>query len=88
EDEVDRPRVLKTLKDYLEINKLQADWDSIQRASNEALVNALSMMSPYGPREKQALLEAEDLRTRAEILIALTERVLATASGEPGPPLN
>ena len=88
EDEVDRPRVLKTLKDYLEINKLEADWDSIQRASNEALVNALSMMSPYGPREKQALLEAEDLRTRAEILIALTERVLASASGESGPPLN
>ena len=31
------------------------------------------MMSPYGPAEKQAMLEAPDLKTRAEILIAVTE---------------
>jgi hypothetical protein len=35
------------------------------------------MISPYGPKEKQALLEAPDLRTRNEILIALTEMALA-----------
>ena len=34
------------------------------------LVNALSMMAPYGAAEKQALLEAPDLKTRAETLIA------------------
>jgi Lon protease-like protein len=88
EGAVDRPRLLKTFKAYLDAHKLEADWDGVQRASNEALVNALSMMAPYGPADKQALLEAEDLRTRAEVLIALTEFVLARASGEPGPPLN
>ncbi len=41
------------------------------------LVNALSMMAPYGPAEKQALLEAPDLKTRAETLIAMTEMALA-----------
>ena len=41
------------------------------------LVNALSMMAPYGAAEKQALLEAPDLKTRAETLIALTEMALA-----------
>ena len=41
------------------------------------LVNALSMMAPYGPAEKQALLEAPDLKTRAETLIAITEMALA-----------
>ena len=35
------------------------------------------MMSPYGPAEKQALLEAPDLKTRAEILVAVTEIELA-----------
>jgi uncharacterized protein len=35
------------------------------------------MMSPYGPAEKQAMLEAPDLKTRAEILVALTEIELA-----------
>jgi len=42
-------------------------------------------MSPYGPAEKQALLEAPDLKTRAEILVAVTEIELAkkaTSSGE------
>jgi uncharacterized protein len=35
------------------------------------------MMCPFGPKEKQALLEAPDLGSRAEVLIALTEMDLA-----------
>jgi uncharacterized protein len=89
EDAVDRRRLLATFRDYLEAHDLDADWDTVDRASNETLVNALSMMSPYGPREKQALLEADDLRTRAEVLIAVTEMALARLSGdETGPPLQ
>jgi Lon protease-like protein len=79
EDEVDRPAVLRTLRDFVEANRLQIDWSGIERAPNEALVNALCMMSPFGPREKQALLEAPDLKTRAETLIAITEIELARA---------
>src|ERR1700691_3908070 len=77
EDEVDRKALLRTLADFLKANKLKADWDGIENAPNEALVNALAMMSPYGPAEKQALLEAPDLKTRAEILVAVTEIELA-----------
>lgn len=77
EGEVDRDGVLRTLEAYLTANNLEADWAGIRRASNEALVNALSMMSPYGAREKQALLEAPGLKERAEILIAVTEMELA-----------
>jgi Lon protease-like protein len=77
EDEVDRAALLRTLESYLRANSLEADWEGINRAPNEALVNALAMMSPYGPREKQALLEAPDLKTRAETLIAITEMALA-----------
>ena len=60
-----------------EANDLDADWNSVSRAENAMLVNALSMMAPYGPAEKQALLEAPDLKSRAETLIALTEMALA-----------
>ena len=77
EKEVDRARLLQTFRCYLDANDLQADWDSVNQAGNEALVNALSMLSPYGPREKQALLEAPDLATRAELLIAITELSMA-----------
>jgi len=84
EDEVDRAEVLRTLTDFLKANNLKTDWDEIKSAPNEALVNALAMMSPFGPAEKQALLEAPDLKTRAEILVALTEMELAksTTPGE------
>jgi uncharacterized protein len=77
EDEVDRKALLRALADFLKANNLKADWGGIENAPNEALVNALAMMSPYGPAEKQALLEAPDLKTRAEILIAVTEIELA-----------
>ena len=60
---------------------MKLDWKGVEQAPNEALVNALSMMSPYGPREKQALLEAPDLKTRAEILVAITEIELARGTG-------
>jgi uncharacterized protein len=77
EDEVDRKTLLRTLADFLKANNLKADWADIENAPNEALVNALAMMSPYGAAEKQALLEAPDLKTRAEILVAVTEIELA-----------
>ena len=49
---------MEILKQYLETNGLSADWAAIKNASNESLVNSLSVISPYGPDEKQALLEA------------------------------
>jgi len=75
--EVDRPALLKAFRSYLKANDLDADWESVSRAENAMLVNALSMMAPYGPAEKQALLEAPDLKSRAETLIAITEIALA-----------
>jgi Lon protease-like protein len=78
EDEVDRPRLLTTLRNYLIANNLSADWDRIDSASNERLVNTLSILSPYGAEEKQALLEARDLKARAEALVALAEMELAS----------
>lgn len=81
EEMVDRENLLRVLKSYLEANRLKTDWAAIQRASNEALINALCVMSPYGPEEKQALLEAADLKTRAEVLVALAEIELASSGG-------
>ncbi len=84
EDEVDRRALLRALTAFLKANNLKADWDGIENAPNEALVNALAMMSPYDAAEKQAMLEAPDLKTRAEILVAVTEIELAKSktSGE------
>jgi Lon protease-like protein len=88
EELVDREAVLRALRDFLKANKLNADWEGIDKAPNEALVNALAMMSPYGPAEKQALLEAKDLKTRAELLVAVTEIELAKKNTDGETPLQ
>jgi Lon protease-like protein len=88
EDAVNREALLKVLTDFLKANNLKVDWEGVESAPNEALVNALAMMSPYGPAEKQAMLEAPDLKTRAEILIAVTEMDLAKKRTSGDPPLQ
>jgi Lon protease-like protein len=88
ENDVDRKAVLRALNDFMKANDLKADWEDIDKAPNEALVNALAMMSPYGPAEKQALLEAPDLKTRAELLVAITEIELARKNTEGEPQLQ
>ncbi|MDX7951596.1 LON peptidase substrate-binding domain-containing protein [Lichenihabitans sp. Uapishka_5] len=82
EDDVDRDSVVRTLRNFAKAHELTVDWRGIDGASNEALVNALSMMSPFGAREKQALLEAADLKSRAEVLIAIAEIELARREGD------
>jgi Lon protease-like protein len=82
--DVNREGLLDVLRRYLERNNMAADWDAIEQSGNEALVNSLSIISPYGVQEKQALLEAESLAERAEILIALTEMVLAQMDASMG----
>lgn len=88
EEAVDREALLEVLTDFLKANNLKVDWEGVESAPNEALVNALAMMSPYGPPEKQAMLEAPDLKTRAEILIAVTEMDLAKKRTSGDPPLQ
>ena len=74
---VDREDLLETLRRFAEVNEIKVAWSDIKKASNEALVNGLSMMSPCGAKEKQALLEAPDLKSRAEMLVAITTIDLA-----------
>jgi uncharacterized protein len=88
EEEVDRPRLIATLRSYLQANSLNADWERINGATTERLVNALAILSPYGPEEKQCLLEAKDLSARAEALVALAEMELAARDDGSGTSLQ
>ncbi|OYX06693.1 MAG: hypothetical protein B7Z15_16245 [Rhizobiales bacterium 32-66-8] len=82
EEAEDRSALLTALAAFLEANKLEVDWEGIRQSSTETLVNALSVMSPYGTLEKQALLEAEDLKARADMLVAITQMMLARMPGD------
>lgn len=88
EEDVDRQKLLGALKAYLEARKQRADWSAISRSSSESLVNLLAVAAPYGPEEKQALLEAPTLAARAEVLVALAEMELAAGAGGSGSTLQ
>jgi hypothetical protein len=86
EEEVDRERFLKMMKDYAEFANFELNWDEIKKTGTADLVNFGCMVSPYGAREKQMMLEARSLRDRAETLIALAE--IEMAKGGAGVPLQ
>jgi Lon protease-like protein len=89
-EEPQRNQLVSLLKDYFEARRLDADWDSIKRAPSEHLINALAMICPFQPLEKQALLEALSLKDRADALIALIAMAGpdAPSSEENGGPLQ
>ncbi|SFZ85104.1 hypothetical protein SAMN02983003_2386 [Devosia enhydra] len=77
EEAVDRAKFLKMMHDYAAFAEIDLNWDEIKQTGTADLVNFCSMVSPYGPAEKQVLLEATSLNERAETLIAMAEYEMA-----------
>jgi uncharacterized protein len=80
-ENVNRKAVIPAFRQYLEANNMSANWDEVERIPTELLVNTLSQLAPYAAAEKQALLEADDVQARADLLIALTELALSKPRG-------
>ena len=78
----DRPAFLRTLGRYFDAAQLASDWESLKEAEEELLVNSLSMLCPFDPEEKQALLEAPTLQNRRETLVTLMEFALCGGNDE------
>ena len=72
----DRACFLGALRRYFDDRDLQTDWESLDEAEDELLINSLSMLCPFEPEDKQALLEAPSLSTRRETLVTLIEFAL------------
>src|SRR6185312_16380 len=82
EDNFPRERLLAALRHYLNRRDMKADWKSVTSAEPEALVNALAMMCPFEPAEKQALLEAPSFGERVSTLVAILEMASAAAGSQ------
>ena len=82
DDCFDRPAFLAKLAQFFEAQGLSTDWESLEEAEDELLVNSLSMLCPFEPEDKQALLEAPSLTTRRETLMTLIEFALRSGNGE------
>lgn len=79
--QIDRDRLIRSLRRYTETKGFQVDWQAVESAPNEALVNAIATLCPFEPAEKQAVLEAVALDERCAVLITLLE-LNATPDGQ------
>jgi len=80
---LNRAALMTLLERFFDDRGLSTDWDGIQEAEPELLINSLSMLCPFEPEERQALLEAPSLSTRRETLITLIEYALRRGDDEP-----
>ncbi|MFD1195920.1 LON peptidase substrate-binding domain-containing protein [Seohaeicola saemankumensis] len=78
----DREAFMNLLSRYFTARELQTDWESLQEADDELLINSLSMLLDFDPEDKQALLEAPCLSTRRETLVTLIEYSLRGGNTE------
>jgi hypothetical protein len=72
----DREGFLALLRRYFLARQLSTDWEGLKDADDEVLINSLSMLLPFDPEDRQALLEAPTLSTRRETLQVLMEFAL------------
>ncbi|MGV6819796.1 MAG: LON peptidase substrate-binding domain-containing protein [Parvularcula sp.] len=86
EDDFVRNRIINVLGAYLSAIDLSADWDSVDGAPIEAIISGIAMACPFDPDEKQALLEAPDVPSRAETLITTMEMAIAAEGMDGGSP--
>ncbi len=82
---LDRTRLVTALRTYFDQNGIVADWDAIDGATDPQLITTLSMVCPFSPTEKQALLEATSLTERGTTMITLLEMAGFNAGSDDGP---
>ncbi len=70
---VDRDKLMPALRSFLELHKVDVDWETLEEVPDESLVRSLAMNCPFEPSEKQALLEAADASARSRLVTSLIE---------------
>jgi Lon protease-like protein len=78
----DRRPLITVMKRYFDMKGFETDWTQIEKSDNQALLATLSMVCPFAVAEKQALLEADTMSHRADLLIAMMEMALHEETGE------
>ena len=78
---LDRDPLIRVMKRYFDMKGFETDWAQIENSDNHQLLATLSMICPFEVAEKQALLEADSMAKRANLLIAIMEMALHDETG-------
>ena len=60
-------------KRFAAMQGYSVDWDSVERLDDETLINGVAQIAPFDSAAKQALLEANSLSERCELMIQLMQ---------------
>ena len=69
----DRASLESESRRFAESQGYAVDWEAVSRLDDEALVNGVAQIAPFDTAAKQALLEAPNLATRAELIVQLMQ---------------
>lgn len=75
----DRPRLEMAVRRFFDLRAIDVDWAALADASDDVLVTSLAMVSPFETREKQAILECDQVSDRGAMLTTLLEMALHNA---------
>ncbi len=81
---IDRAGLIVKLKKYATLHGFNVDWDSVEQAPTETIINVAAQICPFDSAAKQALLESVTLEERNQTLIALLDWDAAADPGRPG----
>jgi Lon protease-like protein len=77
-----RDHMFAVMRRYFNARGFEADWEQIEQSDDNSILNTLAMVCPFDVAEKQALLEAEGMARRADLLVAMMEMALHEDDGQ------
>ncbi len=70
---IERASFEREARRFAESQGYMVDWESVARLDDSALIDGVSQIAPFDAAAKQALLEADDLPARCELLVQLMQ---------------
>ena len=70
---VERASFEREARHFADVQGYSVDWESVARLDDQSLINGVSQIAPFDPASKQALLEADSLKDRCELLVQLMQ---------------
>jgi Lon protease-like protein len=70
---IERASFEREARRYADAQGYSVDWTSVSRLDDVSLINGVSQIAPFDAAAKQALLEADGISTRCELLVQLMQ---------------
>ena len=73
EPNIDRSELIQKYTNYFKMKNLEIDKDALSETSNLQLLSTLAMLAPFNKIDKQAILEATNLKERINTINSILD---------------